>query len=213
MSFFHYFSSDANKRAKYIFNLIAPVYAKVDHALVDNYDKSIDLVKKTTVIEGKKILDIGTGTGAWAAMFLKNNAEEIQGVDFSKKMLQVAKSKHPKIQFSYVDAEDLSTFDDNSFDIITASYVLHGVKANRRAKILKEMKRLSKERIIIHDFVGRTPVLVRFLEFMEKSDYINFKKNFCEELKIITDWEVKKIKSKDGSGLYIATNPEYFNEA
>jgi len=205
MSLIHYFSSDANKRAKFIFNAIAPIYAKVDKTLEKNYSKSIDLLKGELVISNKRILDIGTGTGAWAAMFLKNNASEVHGVDFSEKMLSVSKEKHPKIHFSLGDAENLSTIDDDSFDIVTASYVIHGVKADRRGKILSEMKRISKEAIVVHDFVDRTPLFVRFLEFMEQSDYKNFKKNFCSELKTITGWKTKRIASKDGSGLYIAT--------
>lgn len=204
MSLFHYFSSDANKRAKFIFNAIAPVYAKVDKTLDNNYSKSIELLKDTLVINGKKILDIGTGTGAWASVFLKNKAVEVHGVDFSEKMLAVSKLKHPNIHFSLGDAENLSNIADKSFDIVTASYVIHGVKADKRAKILTEMKRIAKEAIVIHDFVGRTPLFVRFLEFMEQSDYKNFKKNFCKELKQITDWKTLKIASKDGSGLYIA---------
>lgn len=198
-----YFSKDANKRAKFIFNLIAPIYGNVDAGLIKNYRHAIGIVDKEIDIKGKHVLDIGTGTGAWAEMFRRKGAAEIHGVDFSKKMLIESRVKHPEISFAFGDGENLNDFDDNSFDIVTASYVLHGVKKNQRKKMLNEMKRVSKKHVIIHDFSGNTPLFLRFLEMMEKSDYKNFKANFCDELKSLFP-ETKKLESINGSGLYFA---------
>ena len=199
-----YFSKDPNKRAKFIFNLIAPIYGNVDAGLIKNYRHAIQIVDNEIGIEGKRVLDIGTGTGAWAEMFRINGAVNIQGIDFSKKMLTESRTKHPEISFAQGDAENLAEFADNSFDIVTASYVLHGVKKDRRNKMLNEMKRVSKKYVVIHDFSGSTPLFLRFLEFMEKSDYKNFKANFCDELKSLF-FEAKKIESINGSGLYFVT--------
>ena len=96
----------------------------------------------------------------------------------------------------------MSKLKDNSLDIVTASYVLHGVKKDRKEKILSEMKRVSKKNVVIHDFIGKTPVFIRFLEFMEKSDYKNFKQNFCNELKDKFS-ETHNIQTGHGNGLYI----------
>ena len=204
MSFTDYFSKDANKRAKFIFNLIAPIYGKVDAGLIKNYAHAISLVDDEIPIRGKKVLDLGTGTGAWAEMFRLRGAKKVHGVDFSVKMLEAGKRKHPEISFVNGDAENLFEIDDNSFDIVTASYVLHGVKENKRRKMLEEMNRISKEYVVIHDFAGRTSPFLQFLEYMERSDYKNFKKGFCDELKNIFP-ETKKIDSINGSGLYIGT--------
>lgn len=204
MSILHYFSKDANKRAKFMFGLIAPIYAQVDPHLVKGYQKTIQKLDDEISIEGKTVLDIGTGTGAWAMKFLQSNAAKVHGVDLSPKMYIVSKEKHPEIEFSIGDAEDLKEFADNSFDIVTASFVVHGVKANRREKMLSEMKRVSKEYVVLHDFIGKTPLFVRFLEFMEKSDYKNFKKNICKELQAKFT-KIMKIESDLGSGLYIAS--------
>ena len=204
MSVIHYFSNDANIRAKFMFDFIAPIYGKVDGALVKSYSKSIELLDSEINIAGKRVLDIGTGTGAWAAKFLSSNAAYVQGVDISPKMLNESKKKHSEITFVIGNAENLHMIKDNSFDIVTASYVVHGVKADRRASMLSEMKRISKKHVVINDFVGSTPLFVRFLEFIEKSDYKNFKRNFCTELKSFFP-ETKKILSVNGSGLYIAS--------
>jgi len=201
MSIFNYFSKDPNKRAKFIFDLIAPVYGLVDSYLVKSYSKSIDILKNEINLEGKSILDIGTGTGAWAAMFVGNNESKIHGIDISSKMLNNGKKKYPTINFAIGNAENLMGIEDNSFDIVTASYVVHGVKTNNRAKILSEMKRVSKKHVVLHDFIGKTPVFIRILEFFEKSDYKNFKENICKELELNFS-EVKKTVSDYGTGLY-----------
>ena len=199
MSIFHYFSKDPNKRAKFIFNFIAPIY----NILVNDYTKAIEVLDDEIGVNGKTVLDIGTGTGAWAKMFEEKGAKQVTGLDFSNKMLKQSKNNHHNINFIEADAEDMSMIADNSFDIVTASFVIHGVKIERREKILLEMKRISKQYVVLNDFVGKTPIFVRFLEFMEKSDYKFFKKNICNELKQLFS-TAKKIDIKEIAGLYIA---------
>ncbi|RLD50190.1 MAG: hypothetical protein DRI94_09290 [Bacteroidetes bacterium] len=203
MSILNYFSKDPDKRAKFIFNLIAPYYSKFDKSLQEGFEVSVIELDKEIVIAGKTVLDIGTGTGAWAAAINKLGPSEIEGVDFSEKMIKQAQKNHPEINFHHIDAEDLSEFKDRSFDVVTASFVLHGVKKNKRQNLLNEMKRVSKRYVVLHDFIGKTPFSIKILEFLERSDYKNFKKYFCEELK--TNFSsAKKIPARYGSGLYIA---------
>ena len=198
----HYFSKDENKRAEYIFNLIAPLYSKMNHSLGANYSKVIKTLKREIDIEGKKILDIGSGTGVWSAVYKNNGAGETLGVDFANKMVLESRKNYPNLNFMQGDAENLHQFEDNSFDIVTASYVIHGVTKEHRTKMLSEMKRVTRKHIVLHDFKGKTPLFVKFLEFMERSDYKHFKENICKELRIISP-TVKSLNLKYGSGLYI----------
>jgi len=202
MSVLNYFSNNPNKRAKFIFNFIAPIYKIADNTLVKNYHKTIDILDDELSIKDKTVLDLGTGTGAWASSFKIKKPKKIIGIDFADKMLVVSKQKHPNIHFEKADAENLNNFNDNSFDIVTASFVLHGVKQERRKIILKEMQRVSSKYVILNDFVGKTPIGICFLEFMEKSDYKFFKKNICNELNDIFS-SSKKIEINKGSGVYI----------
>lgn len=203
MSLLHYFSKDTNKRAKFMFGAIAPIYARVDHSLIQGYEKAIEVVQSEIGIQDKSVLDIGTGTGAWAMKFIQKGASKVCGIDLSEKILKSGRKKHPEITFKIGNAEDLKNFPDNSFDIVTASFVIHGVKADRRSKMLSEMKRVSKKYVVLHDFVGKTHYFIRFLEFIERSDYKNFKKYFCDELKT-RFFNVKKVPSDYGSGIYFA---------
>ncbi len=203
MSILHYFSKDEELRAKFIFNLIAPLYKKVDKYLNNSFDYGIKKLNNEINIKGKSVLDIGTGTGAWIKKFYDMGAENLTGIDFSNNMLKQCKKNNTKINFIYGDAENLHQFADNSFDIATASLVLHGVKQNIRNKILDEMLRVSKKYVVFQDFYGKTPFFISILEFLERSDYKNFKKNFKSELakKTINN---KIIKLKYGIALYIA---------
>ena len=197
----HYFSKDPNKKAKFIFNLIAPVYNKIDSYLDEDFTDAIKILANEIELKNQSIVDIGCGTGAWGSRFSKFNVSNITGVDFSKKMLEVAIKKHPKMNFLFGNAENLSKIKDKEFNISTASYVLHGVKKERRTKILKEMSRISKKIVVIHDFYGKTPFFTRVLEFLEGSDYKYFKKNFETEMKMVFS-EVRVIVLKD-TALYI----------
>ena len=203
MSIHHYFSKDPDKRAQFIFNFISGIYGKTDSSLSKGFWESTKVLEKEIGIKGKKVLDVGCGSGAWSANFLRMGAAQVQGVDFSTKMIKQAQKRHTRIQFQIGNAEDLHQFADNSFDIVTASFVLHGVKKDKRNKMLQEMKRVSNSHVVFHDFIGKTPLFIRFLEFMEQSDYKNFKLNFCEELKDQFT-SAKKIATRFGSGVYIA---------
>jgi len=202
MSIIHYFPKDPHKRALFIFNLIAPVYKLIDRYLKESFNEAIEKLSAEIEISNNRILDIGTGTGAWASQFINYNPENITGVDFSNKMIAVAKKNHPNITFLQKNADDLKEIPNQSFDIVTSSYVLHGMGKKERKLVLNEMKRVSKKYVIIHDFVGTTSLIVRFLEFMERSDYPYFKDNFIKEMEDNFS-EVRKIIIKDGAGLYI----------
>ena len=202
MSIIHYFSKDSHKRALFIFNLIAPFYKLIDRYLNESFDEAAEILSKEIELNGLTILDIGTGTGAWASKFSKYKPANITGVDFSKKMITIAKKNYSNITFSQKNAEDLKEIPNQSFDIVTSSYVLHGMSKDERKIVLDEMKRVSKKYVIIHDFIETTTLLVRFLEFLERSDYPYFKDNFIKEMHDNFS-SVKKIEVKDGAGLYI----------
>jgi len=202
MSIFHYFSKDEDKRAKFIFNLIAPFYGMLDKAIQQEYVKMAKLLNENISLSNLSVLDVGSGTGAWIAAIQEFRLSDAWGVDFSKKMVVQAKKNHPEINFEQCSGNDLTKFEDNSFDIVTASFVLHGMKENKRADILSEMKRVAKKYVVIHDFYKKTSPAIMVLEFLERSDYINFKKGFEQEMNTFFT-QTKIIPSKNGNGLYV----------
>ncbi len=65
-------------------------------AFVDNYwrgvvQKRLELnVEKLKPFEGKKILDVGCGSGRFCIAFALNGAEKVVGIDFAKGMIEIA---------------------------------------------------------------------------------------------------------------------------
>ena len=73
------------------------------------------------------------------------------------------------------------------------------------------MKRISKELVIIHDYYGYTAPFARFLERLEKSDYIHFKDNFCNELTDVFPYVGKEILS-NGAAIYFGAKYKNIRE-
>jgi len=198
----HYFFGNDKQRAKFIFNFIAPLYGKIDSTIQEGYAKICEKLNKQIPLENYSILDIGTGTGGWLASISKYSKQESLGIDFSEKMILQAQKNHPELKFMKLDAENMDQIEDNSFDIVTASFVLHGMKAKDRTLVLKEMKRISRKYILIHDFRNQTAPIVQVLEFLERSDYKRFKINFHNEMK--DHFDITDILNCDnGNAIYI----------
>ncbi len=198
-----YFSKDTHKRAEAIFNLIAPFYFLIDNSLDRHYDELIEELSKAIDVENMTVLDIGSGTGSWANKFVEKKAKSVTGIDLSEKMVKISSSKYPDIDFSIGNIEILKKMKDKSFDIVTSSLMLHGMKSKDRIVFLYEMNRITRKHVVLNDFMGKTPFFTSFIEFLERSDYKNFKISISEELKSFFS-KTKQIQSKNGIGLYIS---------
>ena len=202
MSIHHYFSNDEDKRARFIFNLIAPVYGLIDRAVSENYRDVVEELNRIMPLKGKKVLDIGTGTGGWIAALSRYPLKEAEGVDFSEKMVLQARRKHPEIRFEVSDGKEMKAFADNSYDVVTCSFVMHGMKRELRRVVLKEMFRIAGKAVVIHDFLDKLAWPTRLLELLEKSDYKNFLRTFEEEMKEHAG-DLQIIPVNKGNGMYV----------
>ncbi|HFB62178.1 MAG TPA: class I SAM-dependent methyltransferase [Bacteroidetes bacterium] len=198
----HYFSSNEAKRALFIFDLIAPFYHLIDKGTHQTYQKMAGQLNTRIPLKGKSILDVGCGTGSWLAALSRFDLKKGVGVDFSKKMLAEAKKNHPALEFIQQNGENLSAFADDSFDVVTATFVLHGMQAGKRALLLEEMKRVAKKFVVIHDFHKGSSFAVWLLETLERSDYVRFKKHFKEEMESVFP-AVEILPGDNGNALYI----------
>ncbi len=202
MALWHYFSKDEDKRARFIFDLIAPFYFLIDRGTQDHYRKMAALFNRQIPLKDKSVLDVGCGTGSWIATLKTFGLKTAAGVDFSAKMLREAEKNHPDIRWVHQRGENLSTFADHSFDVVTATFVLHGMKAPKRAKLLKEMQRVARRFVVIHDFYRGASFAVWLLETLERSDYVRFKKHFKDEMATFFP-ETEVLVGEKGNALYI----------
>jgi demethylmenaquinone methyltransferase/2-methoxy-6-polyprenyl-1,4-benzoquinol methylase len=99
------------------------------------------------------ILDLGCGTGI-LTILLKEKAPKVYGIDIVYRNLYVAmnkiKSSGEMIELVNADAENIP-FKDDTFDVITASYISKYVDAYI---LIGECRRVLKDNgtIILHDF-------------------------------------------------------------
>ncbi len=130
------------------------------------------------------ILDVGCGTGALAST-LTEYGFEVRALDASEKMLSIAKKRKENqgIEFVRADALEHIPFDDDSFDIVIASHVAHGLPKEQRLRLYAEMARVSKHLVIYHDYSEKTTALTSFIEYLEGGDYFNFIKIAEQEMK------------------------------
>jgi demethylmenaquinone methyltransferase / 2-methoxy-6-polyprenyl-1,4-benzoquinol methylase len=134
------------------------------------------MLKKVEPLEGKRCIDIGTGTGEIAFMVAERTGVEgnVIGVDITPRMLELAeikmkeKSLPKKVVFEVGDALDLK-YDDNSFDIVTSGYMLRNVCDVQKA--IDEMYRVLAPggKVIVADLAKPDNRVIRyFYEFYIK---------------------------------------------
>lgn len=93
------------------------------------------------VKKGAKILDIGCGNGVFTKIFQDFFQADIIGIDLQDRRVV-------DIPFKLVNGESLP-FAENQFDVVFMIYLLH--HTDDPIKILKEARRVSRDKIIIYE--------------------------------------------------------------
>lgn len=96
------------------------------------------LVAAAAVESGRRVLDLGSGPGDGSAL-LADAGAIVDGVDFSSRMVAVARQRHPRIQFHEADAEHLP-FGNCTFDAVVSNCVVHHLA--RPAAVFEEVSRV-----------------------------------------------------------------------
>ncbi len=95
-------------------------------------------------IRGKRILDIGVGTGRTTGSLL-SLSPHYTGIDYSRAMVERAQRRHPDVDYRCMDARDLTAFADKTFDLVWFSFNgIDYVSHEDRLRILGEIHRVTK---------------------------------------------------------------------
>ena len=95
---------------------------------------------------GKKVLDIGFGTGTLSSKLYENGCT-VFGQDFSEKMIEIAKEKMPEAKLYHGDfskglAEELT---EEKYDAIIATYSLHHLTDEQKVVFINSLLPLLNE--------------------------------------------------------------------
>ncbi len=147
------------KQIAEMFDKIAGKYDFMNHLLSFRVHvlwrkKAVALLKYNSP---KKILDVATGTGAFAISAMKLNPEKITGIDISEEMMKVGREKiknkkfQDRIELMKGDSENLP-FEENSFDAITVGFGVRNFE--NLEKGLNEMHRVLKPngKVVVLEF-------------------------------------------------------------
>lgn len=164
--------------------------------------------KKVTqsILPGDSILDFGTGSGIFAIHLRdQNKSNAIEAVDAQEdksennpnfvdsrkqqKEIWTKFGKEYKINFSHYDGRNIS-FEDESFDIVTAYAVLEHVPPVDLDFVVKELKRILKKGGLL--FIFRCPRKLALVEHLAKILGLGH-----HDL-LFSDAEMKSIVSKSG---------------
>ncbi len=113
-------------------------------------------------VKGKRVLELGSGAGEGSVYFAKHGAR-VTATDISPGMIDVVKKVAAHHNTSLEDArvcsaDDLSCFEENSFDIVYAANLLHHVDIE---KTITEAKKVLKPGgvALFWDPVAHNPVI------------------------------------------------------
>ena len=99
----------------------------------------------SSVVPNGKILDLGCGSGYISKYLADKNLSPI-GIDFSDKMIEIAKQKYPNLPFYKMDIADIDkTFEENTFDGLLAIYILYFIPKEQMDNVLEGLSKVLKD--------------------------------------------------------------------
>jgi len=132
------YAKELIEKTKSDFNLIAESFSESRSCLWPELEEL-----KKYIIDGQRILDSGCGNGRLIELF-KNRKVDYVGVDFSEKLIEMAKNKYGDY-FKVADILILP-FSDSYFDSIWSIAVIHHVPSKEmRLQALQELWRTLKK--------------------------------------------------------------------
>jgi len=152
---------ELGKRAQVeaMFDSVAPRYDLLNRLLSLGVDRQWRkaAVNALRDLSPKHILDVATGTGDLALEVLRLKPERVIGVDLSKKMLALARTKAARkgvtdrVSFAREDAEALS-FEDDAFDAALVGFGIRNFENPDRG--LQELFRILRPggRLVVLEF-------------------------------------------------------------
>jgi SAM-dependent methyltransferase len=125
------------------------------------------IYSKLPNLKERTVLCLGCGSGEETDYLRLHGAKKVVGIDISKKLIEIAKSSYPDIEFHVKDIEKLD-FPEESFDFAFSSLTMHYLE--NWTKALKGINKILKKNSLFL-FSITSP----FFSSMKKVDNIELK--------------------------------------
>lgn len=135
-----------------------------DTPYIDNFLKNVN---------GKNILDIGCGTGTLST-YIANQGYNVDAIDFSDKMLQIARERIKNVNFMLADMRNIKV--DKKYNGIMLAYSLFHISKEEVKKVLPKYFDLLEDDgvmlIILQEGEGEGDVIENLEQGLKK--FVNF---------------------------------------
>jgi ubiquinone/menaquinone biosynthesis C-methylase UbiE len=140
------------------------------------------LAERLNAAEGTRVLDACTGTGG-SALALARRGYRVVGFDLAAGMLERARRRardgglDRRVRWLRMDARQVA-FPDGAFPVVTCTMALHEMAEAERERVLRELRRVARDRVLVADY--RVPAgvwggalfrLSRAFEYLESDDF------------------------------------------
>lgn len=93
---------------------------------------------------GTPLLDIGVGAGRTIPL-MRAISPDYTGIDYTEKLLELARSRHPGVDLRHMDARDMHTLPSDHYGLVEFSWNgIDCVDYEDRMRILREMFRVTR---------------------------------------------------------------------
>lgn len=142
-------------------------------------DRVISLIK-TYNLKPSRVLEIGCSAG-YRLNGIKQNFSSIEvfGVDPSQDAIRYGKLHYKDVNFIHGTVDDMSYFEDSSFDTVIIGFVFYVVDRILLLRAISEIDRILKDKgfLIIIDFFGETNLKRNYAHIRDLSAFV-FKQKY-----------------------------------
>lgn len=96
------------------------------------YANAAHSVLRALDVRGRTVLDVGSGTGFWVDLWLREGAAKVCGSDLVATAVERLRERFPQSEFAVADIAEQPPFLDSTFDVVTIMSVLHHVIEDAR---------------------------------------------------------------------------------
>ena len=139
------------------------------------------LDSKRALTPATRVVEVGCGIGTVLTELARYGCQLV-GVDPNAAMLWVARRRLPNAVLLQEPAHAMRSLPDLSQNVSFVCSVLHGLEPEYRRRVYAELRRVTRELVVVIDYRSNHNPMVTLTEWIEGGDYFRFVKVVEQEL-------------------------------